>query len=314
MRALVLSGGGGRGAYELGVYKAFRERGKDFDLLSGSSVGAITAAAVASGLSMPELEGLWARMHTFAVMQPRGDLWRFATWTHLMYTKPLLQFLEKELDFGAIARSPIELRVAAVDVGTGDLRVFTNAELTPKRLLASASIPLLFPMVEDEGHRYWDGGTTVNTPLQPAIEAGATQIVCVLLSPVGARDMSPPRNLWEAIGRFHDLRQLGSLKQDLKHAEFINGLVSAGTADPTWHHIDFDIVSPSDHMGLTSILNFDAKAARRLIEWGHRDGLSFLDGGARDHRVERQARVELAEAEIRESAPRWVGTLPGTDF
>src|SRR5438552_14791382 len=114
MRALVLSGGGGRGAYELGVYKAFRERGRAFDLISGSSVGAITAAAISSGLSTPELEGLWDRMHTLAVMQPRGDVWRFPTWTHLMYTKPLLQFLEKELDFDAIARSSIELRVAAI--------------------------------------------------------------------------------------------------------------------------------------------------------------------------------------------------------
>jgi hypothetical protein len=107
---------------------------------------------------------------------------------------------------------------------------------------------------------------------------------------------------------------LGSLKQDLKHAEFINGLVASGPADPTWHHSDFDIVSPSDHMGLASILNFDARAAKRLIAWGHKDGLDFIDGGARDHRVEVQARVEIEEAEIRESTPRWVGTLPGTDF
>lgn len=314
MRALVLSGGGGRGAYELGVYKAFRERGRGFDLISGSSVGAITATAIASGLSMSELEALWARMHTLAVMQPRGDVWRFPLWTYLMHTKPLLKFLEREIDFAAVATSATALRVAAVDVGTGDLRIFTNADVNAKRLLASASIPLLFPMVEDEGHYYWDGGTTMNTPLQPAIAAGADDIGCVLLSPVGARDMTPPRNMWEAIGRFHDLRQLGSLKQDLKHAEFINGLVASGTSDPTWHHIDFDIVSPSDHMGLLSVLNFDARAAKRLITWGHKDGIEFLDGGARDHRVEVQARVEIEEAELRESSPRWVGTLPGTDF
>jgi NTE family protein len=314
VRALVLSGGGGRGAYELGVYKAFRERGRGFDLISGSSVGAITAAAIAAGLGVPELEGLWARMHTLQVMKPRVDVWRMASWTHLMHTRPLLTFLERELDFDAIAASAIEVRVAAVDVGTGDLRVFTNAELNPARLLASASIPLLFPMIEDGGRHYWDGGTTVNTPLQPAIEAGATDITCVLLSPVGALDLAAPANLWEAVSRVYDLRLLGSLKQDLKHAEFINGLVAAGTADPAWHHIDFHIVSPRETMGLMTVLNFDAKLAERLIGWGERDGIEFIERGLQDHRVEVQARAELAEAERREAAPRFVGTLPGTDF
>jgi NTE family protein len=316
MRALVLSGGGGRGAYELGVYKALVERGRTFDILSGSSVGAITAAAIASGYSMPELEALWGRMHTFRVMQPRGDFWRLPAWTHLMYTKPLLQFLEREIDYDAIRASRTELRVSAVDVGTGDVRVFTNEELTPRRLLASASIPLLFPMVaDDDGHHYWDGGTVVNTPLQPAIEAGATEITCVLLSPVGAMELPPPSNFWDAIGRFVDLKHLGNLKQDIRHAEFINGLVSAGTADPAFHHIDFRIVSPRTTLGLTTILNFDARLATRLIEWGYQDGLDSLAAGAEEHRVEVRARAEMHEAVMRESRPRsfW-GELPGTDF
>lgn len=293
MRALVLSGGGGRGAYELGVFKAFHERGHSFGVLSGSSVGAITAAGIASGYSLPELERLWSRMGTFRVVQPRGDLWAFPKWTHFVYSRPLLKFLEREIDYDVIRESRVELRVAAVDLGTGDTRVFTNEEITPKRLLASASIPLLFPMVEDEGRHYWDGGTVVNTPLQPAIEAGATEITCVLLSPVGARDLPPPRNMWEAFGRLTDLRHLGALKEDLKRAEFINGLVAAGTADPTWRHIDFHVVSPGQGLGLTTILNFRPETAKRLIQWGHEDGRLFLDAGQPDHRVEAQAVREV---------------------
>lgn len=312
MRALVLSGGGGRGAYELGVYKAFTESGRGFDLISGTSVGAITAAAIASGLSMDELEGLWARMHTFRVMQPRGDVWRLPRWTHLMYTRPLLEFIEKEIDFGALRASRTQVRVAAVDVGTGDLRVFANDELTARRLLASASIPLLFPMVEDEGRWYWDGATVVNTPLQPAIEAGATDVTCVLLSPVGARELPAPANMWEAITRYGDLRLMGNLKEDIKHAEFINGLVAAGTADPAWRHIDFHVVSPKEGLGVLTILNFDAKLARRLIDWGHQDGLDALRGGLTDHPVEARAKAELAAGEAREA--RFWESLPGTDF
>lgn len=316
VRALVLSGGGGRGAYELGVFKAFMERGRRFDLISGTSVGAITAAAIASGLTMPELEAMWGRMHQFRVMQPRGDLWAFPKWTHLMYTKPLLKFLEHEIDFEAIQRSPTEVRVSAVDVGTGDIRVFTNMELTPSRLLASASIPILFPMVEDGGRHYWDGGTVVNTPLRPAIEAGATEITCVLLSPVGARELPPPTNLWEALARVTDLRMMGNLKEDVMHAEFINGLVAAGTADPTWHHIDFHIVSPKETLGLTTILNFDSRLASRLIDRGYADAKEFLAAELADHRIEVRVREEIAEAEAREveAKPRFWGEIAGTDF
>ncbi|HVM45346.1 MAG TPA: patatin-like phospholipase family protein [Candidatus Thermoplasmatota archaeon] len=316
VKALVLSGGGGRGAYELGVFRAFMERGRRFDLISGTSVGAITGAAIASGLTMPELEAMWGRMHQLRVMQPRADVWRFASWTHLVHTRPLLRFIEREIDFEAIRRSPTELRVSAVDVGNGDIRVFTNMELTAKRLLASASIPVLFPMIEDQGRHYWDGGTVVNTPLRPAIEAGAREITCVLLSPVGARELPPPANLWEAIARFADLRMMGNLKEDIMHAEFINGLVAAGTADPAWHHIDFHVVSPRHTLGLTTILNFDSRVAARLIQQGHEDGLAFLDAGRPDHRVEVRIREEMVEAEVREAEakPRFWGELAGTDF
>ncbi len=300
MDALVLSGGGGRGAYELGVYKAYREAGHHFDLISGSSVGAITAAAICSGYSVAELEALWARLGTFKVMQPRGDVWRFPKWTHLVYAKPLLKFIEREIDFDAVRASPIALRAAAVNVNTGALHVFDNATITPKRLLASASIPLLFPMVEDDGAHYWDGGTVANTPLQPAIDGGADVITCVLLSPVGALELPPPTNALEAITRLFDLRQLGNLKQDIEHAEFINRLVDAGKVSAPWRRINFHIVSPKESMGLTSLLNFERHFTARLIAWGYQDGAEFVANRKQDHavKVEVQENVRVREREV----------------
>ena len=45
--ALVLSGGGARGAYEAGAWQALTELGIKIDIITGTSVGAITAAMVA---------------------------------------------------------------------------------------------------------------------------------------------------------------------------------------------------------------------------------------------------------------------------
>lgn len=296
MRALVLSGGGGRGAYEVGVHKAYAERGEHFDIVAGTSVGAITAAAIVGGLDVAEIERLWSRLHTFRVVHPRPDFWRFFRWTSLASSKPLLRLLEKELDFERIAASPTKIRVTATDVGSGDVRVFTNEELTPKRLLASASIPILFPMTEDGGRHYWDGGAVMNTPLQPAIEAGATEITTVLLSPLGARDLPPPRHLWEAIARTTDLTLLGTLKQDIKQAEMVNRLIAAGEVGKPFHHVDFDIVSPETTLGITTFFNFSGRKAVELIEWGHQDGLRHLDTRDVTRRlpVEARARPEPA--------------------
>lgn len=281
MRALVLSGGGGRGAYEMGVYKAYAEREAPFDIVAGTSVGAITAAAIVSGLSVDEIEAMWSRLHTFRVVHPRPDFWRFLRWTHLVSSKPLLKFLEKELDYDAIARSPTQIRVTATDVGSGDTQVWTNEELTPNRLLASASIPILFPMAEDEGRHYWDGGAVMNTPVQPAIEAGATEVTTVLLSPLGARDLPPPRNLWEAIARTTDLTLLGNLKQDIKQTEMVNRLIAAGEVGAPFRHVDFDIVGPESTLGITTFFNFSGRKAVELIDWGHQDGIRHLDGRTR---------------------------------
>src|SRR5512136_1800362 len=78
-KALVLSGGGGRGAYHVGVIEALVEHGwmQDGvgpDIIAGTSIGAINAAALASGLSVSKLKRRWLEMRTENVHQLSGDL------------------------------------------------------------------------------------------------------------------------------------------------------------------------------------------------------------------------------------------------
>jgi len=54
--------------------------------------------------------------------------------------------------------------------------------ITVDMILASASIPLLFPPVEIDGRWLWDGGLLVNTPLAPVVALGADEIVTVLVT------------------------------------------------------------------------------------------------------------------------------------
>ena len=89
-KALVLSGGGGRGAYHIGVIEhlvacGWMEDGKGPDIIAGTSIGAINAAALASGLTAAQLKARWLNMHTEEVHRLSSDLPPAA--------RPLLRFM-----------------------------------------------------------------------------------------------------------------------------------------------------------------------------------------------------------------------------
>ena len=93
-KALVLSGGGGRGAYHIGVLEALVERGwmqdgQGPDIIAGTSIGAINAAALASGLTIAELKRRWSAMHTEEVHRLSNDL--------PAVTRPLVRFLMRSV-------------------------------------------------------------------------------------------------------------------------------------------------------------------------------------------------------------------------
>src|SRR5438046_9308490 len=89
-KALVLSGGGARGAYHIGAIEAliqhgWMEDGKGPDIIAGTSIGAINAAALASGLTIEQLKQRWLAMHTEEVHRLSSDL--------LAVTRPIMRFL-----------------------------------------------------------------------------------------------------------------------------------------------------------------------------------------------------------------------------
>ena len=65
--ALVLGGGGSRGAYELGVWQALREMGIGIDMVTGTSIGAINGAMVAQG-AYETAVSLWNNIETAHVI------------------------------------------------------------------------------------------------------------------------------------------------------------------------------------------------------------------------------------------------------
>ncbi len=221
-RALVLSGGGGRGAYHIGVLTYLDKVGWRPDLLIGTSIGAVNAASLGSGLPLSALRDRWLDLKTGDVQKMRADdvfidnLVRGGK--HVFDTSPLLETLqghsEKWLGRPWIIpeilnseETRYEVWITAVEAENRRLVYFNNRKkpkLTAKHVQASCSIPLWYEPTEIDKTIYLDGGTIANTPFRKALELGATEIVVVLMAPWPGR----PVRTWKA-------RKLPSLQDEL---------------------------------------------------------------------------------------------------
>lgn len=289
-RALILSGGGGRGAYHCGVFEYLEAIGWQPDILVGTSIGAINAAAIASGHSAESLKDLWRSLTTNRVQKFRNDVSNFFNWRYLLDNSPWRQSMATDnwFDFEHInsAGAPT-LAVTATDIYSGRLTVFCNRDLEPstsgvprpKRLchvpltmdhiIASCSIPVVYPwtQVQEQSSFFWDGAVVSNTPLATALRGGATEIIVVLLSPWGdeddialAADAEPPK-LWEMPGLALDWALLASFRSDLKLLDAVNDFVAA-----------FDLLDDGQRARLVETLYPDLDDGERAQKLAKFDG------------------------------------------
>src|SRR5215217_7422828 len=207
--AIILQGGGALGAYELVVLKALYETRPGFkpSVVTGISIGAITAAVLAGGKGDPiqALDRLWREkltvlpLPTFfpsayqkfvsalvpdelekhlaawgnpGMYRPRLD-YAYAPWrrTSIYDLVPLRQTLTEMVDLEKLNNGGIRVAVGATNVGTSEIKYFDNDKqrLTFENVMASGSLPPGFPMTKVNGDYYWDGGLFENTPLSPAL-------------------------------------------------------------------------------------------------------------------------------------------------
>jgi NTE family protein len=278
-RALVLSGGGGRGAYECGVFKYLEEVGLLPDILVGTSIGAINAAAIASGKTAGQLEEAWLSTRTRDIQR----FWRLRSFRSIYDTTPWYQTLNRFVDFDALAHTARRLLVAATEVETGNLRVFDNTQttLTPQHILASCSIPLLYPWTRIGDYHYWDGAVMSNTPLAGAIDAGADDVIVVLLSSVGERAIQTPRWPWHALAVVLELALSATYENDVKQLENVNRLVGA-QLDPRHRPVHCRVIAPSQDTGVLRIIRYDPGVSRELLDMGYADARQALEDGSRE--------------------------------
>lgn len=282
--ALVLSGGGTRGAYEVGVVQGIvevldREPGAEapFNIFAGTSVGAINAAYFAANADahdhrVERLVETWKslRLDDHARVRPLGLApmpETFRRWAKsavlgksLLDTRAVEVLVRRTVDWerlhrnvdGGITRA---LMVAALHVVSGRTTMFTEGapgvniadtrderrvtafeRITADHVLASAAIPLLFPTRKLGDHYYCDGGLRFNTPIAPAIRAGAERLVVVSVrharsvrevAAVEAADHAEMQNLSPVflVGKLLNALLLDPVEYDLQVLDRVNQMM-----------------------------------------------------------------------------------------
>jgi NTE family protein len=157
---LVLSGGAYRGMGQIGVLKAFEERGIRPDIICGTSSGAINAVLYASGYTPEEMSEIWYK-------EPLGKVlnFHFPQFGFLKHSK-MGELMEPYLRYRRFEELPIPVYLTSTCMNDGEQKVFTEGDLL-QALQAACAVPLVFEPVEIEGRQYVDGGLVSNLPAEP---------------------------------------------------------------------------------------------------------------------------------------------------
>lgn len=141
--------------------------------------------------------------------------------------EPWEETLREVIDYAAIRRSPLRLRIAVTNWASGDIRIYQNHEMTdqfgPLILTASSATPGFFQPARVGAQPFIDGGVLLNTPLKPAIEAGADIIHMVYLDPeINNIPLPDQSNTFETLFRMQQIQWAGAINDDIEDAEAIN--------------------------------------------------------------------------------------------
>jgi len=277
--ALVLSGGGAKGAYEAGVAAVFVERGLPIRLVAGSSAGALNAAMVAAG-RMDRLEALWRGLSRGRVYSLRTRV-LFAGllpgWLTLLALdragslfdpQPLRELIDASLDLDRVRASPVRLLVVTSDLARREPRLFDNQSVTREALMAAAAVPGAFPAVAVDGTLLVDGGLTGRAPVLEALaaEPGVGRAVVVMSYAPDERG-TPPTTMRRALEEAFEMGMIHQIRRDVELARL------------KFPGVEVHLLQPSAALALRP-LDFDQAGIARALERGRADALACLSGWA----------------------------------
>jgi NTE family protein len=243
---LVLSGGGSRGAAQIGVLRALERHGIPIDFIAATSMGSIVGGLYAAGYTVAELESVavrtnWDEIITLGDETQRSQMFvdqklvddrsfiaiRFEGFQPVLPPavssgQRLTDFLSARMleaiyyPFPDFDHLKIPFRAVATDLVSGERIVLHDGSLA-EAMRASSTVPLLFSPIEKDGMRLVDGGLVSNVPVDLARAAGC-DIIIVVNSTSGLRTADEMTSPWETADQI-----MGIMMKRLNDAQMQQG-------------------------------------------------------------------------------------------
>jgi NTE family protein len=288
--ALVLSGGGAKGAFQCGAEKYAREvKGYHWDIIAGVSVGALNGVMIAMQ-KYERLYEIWNTISNDQVYTGGFNLWstiKLLFGAKSFYgNEPLKRLLLKELEPQKIKG---DLRVGSVSLVSGEYIEFgADFPYLAEAILASTAIPVIWTPVDiSETYRSMvDGGVRNISPIGDVLQADPDEIVIINCSPEAPEVLpNPPENIVKIGLRTLDIVLNELFRSDLREFLRINRLVKEAAAQGiTLHHADgrplkyyaCKIIEPLQPLGDT--LDFSQESIQRSLKAGVERAKQVLEG------------------------------------
>jgi len=204
MKALVLAGGGAKGSYQVGVWRALEELGWKPDIITGTSVGSLNGALFTLGLT-DVARDMWLQIDTDDIITlpdrltpgELHDFLRDVVKGGGLDVTPLEQIIDRLLDEQALRASPIKFGLVTVERSKENgirPRELTIDEIPEGKvkdyLLASAACFPAFRPRQIDGAKFYDGGYADNLPFGLAKRMGADELLCVDIDGLGVKKLN----------------------------------------------------------------------------------------------------------------------------
>ena len=186
---LVLDGGGGKGAYQLGVIKALKENDllEDVTMLAGSSIGAVNCMLYAMD-DMDLMYKAWDEITMLTLFDISAE--QLAAGNLHFSREDMLRLCDKYTDYDKLKASKYDIyhtiaRTSGIPENYEAEYVRINdlsKDMIKKVLMASTALPAVYGAVDINGARYRDGGLADNSPIRPLYEAGVRAFVVISLN------------------------------------------------------------------------------------------------------------------------------------
>ncbi len=260
---LCLTGGGARGAYQIGVAKALEELGilQKVEVFSGTSIGSVNASMLAT-MSVDDAKDIWFSVSNDLLKRTENIFRRIIKEklefknTGVFEITSLENMLKDHLNLDKLRQKEVYVTLSeGGEVNEGIFGLFKSSfhhyikkdeshvvyskissyeddDAIYKQILASCSIPIVFAPLQVDDKQYYDGGLYDNAPVKPLIEEGCDTIIVI-------------------------------------HLEKIHFLNPSKYPGITFHEI-----KTKEHLG--GHLNFDSDKSRKIFQYGYVEGIEYF--------------------------------------